>query len=265
MGAGKNRICPACRRQQVIDRIIAANTALPADQAAAAVDAAAASPAALRSLAHALADDPGAAHPRCHVVKPAAGRTCGGQPICERCRRRERDCRKCGKCGKIAPIAVQAREGTPGICANCYRMPAAVCSACSRRRECNFAASDRPVCPACSPRAAVACARCGTIRPRQCGGTKAALRQVLHRCPASREFSGLASPQLGREDAADNRVLVAAIAAPPALRTTREISRHEACTTRAGRHRPGTPWMYPLACRGSTGLRPWPKGWACLT
>jgi hypothetical protein len=223
MGAGKNRICPACRRLQIIAWITTAETALPASQAAAAVDAAAASPAALRSLAHALADDPGAlargappvvgrlvteliargsatltvpactacgrtgwplnrtsagamcarcAHralaaecARCHIVKPAAGRTDDGKPICERCRRRERDSRECGKCGKIAPIAVRARDGVPDICANCYRMPSAICSVCGRRRECNFAASDRPACLTCSPRAAVPCARCGTVRP----------------------------------------------------------------------------------------------------
>jgi hypothetical protein len=223
MGAGPNRICPACRRQQIIAQVTAAETSLPAGQAAAAVDAVAASHGALRSLAHALADDPGAlargappvvgrlvieliargsatltvpactacgrtgwplnrtsagamcarcAHraraaecARCHVVKPAAGRTDDGKPICERCRRRERDTRECGKCGKIAPIAMRAREDAPDICANCYRMPSAVCSVCGRRRECNFATSDHPVCLPCSPRATVPCARCGAVRP----------------------------------------------------------------------------------------------------
>jgi hypothetical protein len=48
---------------------------------------------------------------------------------------------------------------------NCYRMPEAVCSVCGRLRECNFAASGRPVCPSCSPRAVTACARCGRVRP----------------------------------------------------------------------------------------------------
>ena len=60
MGAGLNRICPACRRQRIIAQVTAAETSLPAGQAAAAVDAVAASHGALRSLAHALADDPGA-------------------------------------------------------------------------------------------------------------------------------------------------------------------------------------------------------------
>jgi hypothetical protein len=222
-GAGKNRICPACRREQVIAQVITADKSLPAGQAAAAADAVAASPAALRTLAHALAGDPGAlargappvvgrlvseliargsatltvpactacgrtgrplnrtsagpicarcAHrvraaecARCHVVKPAAGRTDDGEPICERCRRRERDSRTCGKCGKIAPITVRARDGAPDICANYYRMPSVFCSVCGRRRECNFPATDYPVCPPCSPRAIVPCARCGAVRP----------------------------------------------------------------------------------------------------
>jgi hypothetical protein len=48
---------------------------------------------------------------------------------------------------------------------NCYQLPRAVCARCGRERPCNFAASDRPVCAACSPRAAAECARCGERRP----------------------------------------------------------------------------------------------------
>src|ERR1700683_2811341 len=102
---------------------------------------------------------------RCLVVQPDAGRTGAGEPICERCRRWERDTRECGKCGKTAPIAVRACGNAPDLCAKCYRMPSAVCSVCGRRRECNFAASEHPVCRACSPRATVPCARCGAVRP----------------------------------------------------------------------------------------------------
>src|SRR6185437_11880724 len=87
---------------------------------------------------------------RCHAVKPVAGRTSDGQPICERCRRRERGLRRCGRCGKTAPIAVRARGGNPDECVNCYKMPEADCSACGSRRECSFAASERPVCLSCS-------------------------------------------------------------------------------------------------------------------
>jgi hypothetical protein len=103
----------------------------------------------------------------CGKVRPAAGHNSGGQPICEVCRRRDdpRRRRQCGRCGKIAPIAARARDGRPDICVNCYRMPSATCSVCGRRRECNFAATSRPVCLSCSPRATAACARCGQDRP----------------------------------------------------------------------------------------------------
>jgi hypothetical protein len=85
----------------------------------------------------------GCAH--CGEVKAVAGRDGAGQRICERCRRRARGHRQCGTCGKTASIAVRARDGTPDICVNCYRMPASVCSVCGRYRECNFAAGDHPV------------------------------------------------------------------------------------------------------------------------
>ena len=48
---------------------------------------------------------------------------------------------------------------------NCYRQPVAICSICGRQRACSFAATSRPVCPSCSPRASAACARCGQDRP----------------------------------------------------------------------------------------------------
>ncbi len=101
----------------------------------------------------------------CGVAKPLACRDGEGQRICERCRRHHRGQRQCGICGKTAPIAVRARDGDPDICANCYRLPSAVCSVCGKYRECNFAHTSRPVCPSCSPRATAACARCGNDRP----------------------------------------------------------------------------------------------------
>jgi len=101
---------------------------------------------------------------RCGTVKPVAGRTSGGEPVCERCRRRERGQRPCGTCGKTAPIAVRGRGSSPDVCVNCYRMPTAVCTVCGQRRECNFAGT-RPVCAACSPRSAAACAHCAQDRP----------------------------------------------------------------------------------------------------
>jgi hypothetical protein len=101
---------------------------------------------------------------RCGEVKPVAGRTSSGEPLCERCRRRERGHRPCGTCGKTAPIAVRGRDGGTDVCANCYHLPEAVCTVCGRHRECNFA-STRPVCVTCSPRSAATCAHCGQDRP----------------------------------------------------------------------------------------------------
>ncbi|MGH3158519.1 MAG: hypothetical protein ACRDNF_18370 [Streptosporangiaceae bacterium] len=223
MPAGPGRICPACRRDQVIARVAAAGTSLPVSEVSAAVDAVATGPAMLRSLARALAaggqalasgappaigrlvteliargsmtlpvpacvacgatgrplnrtgsggmcprcarNARAAGCVRCGKVKPVAGRTGDGQPVCERCRRWERGLRPCAACGKTAPIAVRARDGHGDICVNCYRMPAAVCSVCGRRRECNHAGTETPVCVTCAPRATAPCARCGAGRP----------------------------------------------------------------------------------------------------
>lgn len=101
---------------------------------------------------------------RCGEVKPVAGRTSGGEPLCERCRRRERGHRPCGTCGKTAPIAIRGRDGGTDVCANCYRLPEAFCTVCGRRRACNFAGT-RPVCVTCSPRSKDVCAHCGKDRP----------------------------------------------------------------------------------------------------
>ena len=104
----------------------------------------------------------------CGRAKPVATRTDAGQPLCEVCRRRTgRASRQCGSCGTTAPIAVRGRGGRPDICVRCYKLPEAVCAMCGRQRECNFAATGRPVCPSCSPRATTACARCGQERPPQ--------------------------------------------------------------------------------------------------
>jgi hypothetical protein len=56
-GAGRS-FCPACRRDEVISYVTARDRSLDKDAVAAAVDAVTATPAALRSLATALAADP---------------------------------------------------------------------------------------------------------------------------------------------------------------------------------------------------------------
>jgi hypothetical protein len=101
----------------------------------------------------------------CGIVKPIAGRTGAGEPICEVCRRRDRGQRACGGCAKTAPIAVRGSDGRPDVCVNCYRLPEAVCVRCAQRRPCNFAEGDQPICKTCAPRATARCARCGTDRP----------------------------------------------------------------------------------------------------
>jgi hypothetical protein len=73
--------------------------------------------------------------------------------------------RPCGTCGKTAPVALRGRGGRADVCVNCYRLPLAVCTACGRRRPCNFADGGTPVCKTCAPRAVIACARCGLDRP----------------------------------------------------------------------------------------------------
>lgn len=103
----------------------------------------------------------------CGKTRPRAGTDAAGQPACEVCMRKhdQRRHRTCGRCGKTAPVAVRSRDGTPDICVNCYKLPAATCSICGKHKECNFAATSHPVCIACSPRATTACARCGQDRP----------------------------------------------------------------------------------------------------
>jgi len=105
----------------------------------------------------------------CGNIKPAAGYDEDGKTVCEVCRRRDDPGRhrECGTCGKTAPAAVRGREGEPGTCVSCYRLPEATCSRCRRRRPCAYADSGRPVCPSCSPRATAPCARCGHDRPPQ--------------------------------------------------------------------------------------------------
>jgi hypothetical protein len=60
------------------------------------------------------------------VVKPVAGRTGDGEPICEACRR-QRGHRQYGKMWQDASIAVRARDDEPDIHVNCPKVsPAAV-------------------------------------------------------------------------------------------------------------------------------------------
>ena len=106
-----------------------------------------------------------AACTHCGVVKPVAGRTEQGEPICEACRRYQRGHRQCGICGKTTSIAVRARDDQPDICVTCYRLPSAVCHVCGQLRPCTFATSKEPICKRCAPRTMATCVRCGHDRP----------------------------------------------------------------------------------------------------
>lgn len=137
-------LCPACRRQAVVDAAAAAS-ALPAPLAAAAVDAVVSGPAALRSLAAALEADPGAltrgappligrlvteliARGSVTLPEPACVR-CGraGWPLiaaagggtCSRCRRREL-AEQCSACGVVKPVAWHDQAGR-AVCETCRR------------------------------------------------------------------------------------------------------------------------------------------------
>jgi hypothetical protein len=119
-------------------------------------------------IVHGPADDfPCRAVDNRRETKPASGYDKDGNPVCEVCRRRDDPGRRreCGTCGKTAPAAVRGKNGEPGTCVNCYRLPEAVCSSCRRRRPCARADTGRPLCPSCSPRATAACAHCGNDRP----------------------------------------------------------------------------------------------------
>ncbi len=100
---------------------------------------------------------------RCHGVKPVAGRDPDGSPLCARCAPRPE--RRCGICTQMRPIARRARDSSPDVCVNCFKLPTATCSRCHQRRPCSFASTPTPVCIRCAPRRTAPCAHCGLDRP----------------------------------------------------------------------------------------------------
>jgi hypothetical protein len=141
---GARRICPACRRDQVIDRVAALETSLSKQDVAAAVEVVAAHHAVWRSLAAALESDPEALTTG---APPAVGRLvteliargstlppprcvrCGrtGRPLavtegggmCSRCAA-HRNPLACLRCGGVKPVAARTSDGQP-ICERCRR------------------------------------------------------------------------------------------------------------------------------------------------
>jgi hypothetical protein len=140
--SGPRRPCAACRREALIQHVIAA-ASVPASQAAAAIDAVATNPAVLRVLSAALAADPDMLR---HGAPPAAGRLAAELiargsavltlPACARC----------------------DRAGIP-----LYRTPAGgMCKPCAARQI------------------RTACARCGAVKP--VAGRDAAGQRICERC-----------------------------------------------------------------------------------
>jgi hypothetical protein len=131
------------------------------------------------------------------VIKPVAGRTSDGQPLCARCAPRPR--RRCGRCDRVRVIARRAHDGQPDICDACFRGPEATCSVCARRRPCNFATTSAPVCTGCASRPLRSCARCHTPQPvtavwpegpvcDRCYTTALRTRATCHSCGQQRRL-----------------------------------------------------------------------------
>jgi hypothetical protein len=144
MPGGAGRICSACRRDQVIAHVRAAETSLSTEDVAAAVEAVATHHAVWRSLAAALTSDPQALTTG---APPAVGRLvteliargstlpapqcagCGrtGRPLaatedggmCSRCAARRAPL-ACLRCGVVKPVAARTSDGQP-ICERCRR------------------------------------------------------------------------------------------------------------------------------------------------
>jgi hypothetical protein len=176
----------------LIRHVIAADGTLPAGTAAAAVDAVAATPAALRSLASALAADPDMLR---HGAPPLAGRLaaeliargsvlavaacarCGrdGMPLfrttggamCKACTARTRTA-VCAGCGEVKAVA--GRDASGGqICERCRRHARGhrACGHCGREAAIAVQAREGApdICVSCYRLPAAVCSGCGTNRP----------------------------------------------------------------------------------------------------
>jgi hypothetical protein len=127
LAGARRSFCPACRRDEVISRVVARDTSLQPEVIAAAVDAATATPAALRSLATALAADTQALRR-------------GAPPV-------------------VGQLVTE-------LIARGSALPAPACAACGRT-GCPLTRTTRGGwCAGCAPRAGAAeCARCHAVKP----------------------------------------------------------------------------------------------------
>ncbi len=180
------------RRLQVLTAVLAADPTLTAARVEAALAVVAARPAALRSLAVALAADPTAlsigappkvgelvevlqaqgatslATPQCAVcqrqgLKLTRSSAIGG--VCARCRHREL-AEACARCGVVKPVGGRDPEGRP-VCARCADRPERACGRCGRtRRIARRAHGEQPdICDGCYQPPAAICSGCGRSRP----------------------------------------------------------------------------------------------------
>lgn len=190
------------RRRLVVDAVLTADPTLTAARVTAAVAAVAGHPAALRSLAVALAADPTAlaigAPPmigqlvevlqtqgptslptphcaRCQRQGMKLTRSSALGAVCGRCRRREL-AEACVRCGVVKPIAGRDSDRRP-VCARCADRPERECGRCGRiRRIARRAHADQPdICDGCFQLPEAACASCGRLRPCSFAGTDKAV------------------------------------------------------------------------------------------
>jgi hypothetical protein len=80
--------------------------------------------------------------------------------MCQRCAPRTTTC---GVCGRASRIALAALGDRPAVGRCCYKPPVATCSRCGKRRPCNHASTDSPVCLACADRRSGECGLCGRV------------------------------------------------------------------------------------------------------
>jgi len=117
---------------------------------------------------------------RCGQVKPIAvrGGVDGSVDLCFGCYAKTPR-RVCGGCGQLAAIHQRCRDGSPDLCARCYRPPTARCSVCDRDKPWAYAGSDAPICWSRNPRRVERCALCAEDRPVK---ARSAIGPICERC-----------------------------------------------------------------------------------
>jgi hypothetical protein len=179
------------RRARLIAWVAAADPLLTRAQVTDALDAAVAGPAAARSLAAALEQDPNAlaggappvvgrlvdaliargsrsfTEPACVICARTGHRLTrsadGG--VCARCRARQL-ATACARCGVVKPVAGREIDGR-AVCARCADRPRRECGICARvRRIARRARDGQPdICDSCFRMPEATCTRCGRDRP----------------------------------------------------------------------------------------------------